>query len=60
MMQIPVVSRLIRKRRLEALVDELGTLEEAMRDCCARIVELTDQGDDLSVSVQELLEALDG
>lgn len=59
-MQIPVLSRLIRKRRLERLVDQLESHETAMRHICAQIAELTDPGDDLAVSCQALIEALDG
>lgn len=58
--RIPLISRAVRRHRINALVEQLGDYETAMRDVCAALIELTDPADDLHVEVQRLLEALDG
>lgn len=59
-MAIPLLSRLMRKRRMALLIDAIELHEGALRDACAALIELTDPDDDLHLEVQRLLEALDG
>ena len=59
-MRVPVLSRFLRKRRVEALVDEIEVHEVRLRDLCAALIELTAPDDDLHVEILRLLEALDG
>lgn len=58
--RLPVLGKVLRKERVMDLVEDLEELEFQMRDVCAAILELTDQGDDLHKEVHELLQALDG
>jgi len=59
-MAFPLLSRLLRQRRIHALVDEIEIHEARLRDLCAALMELTDPDDDLHVEIVRLLEALDG
>jgi hypothetical protein len=59
-MDIPLIPSLVRRRRLNQLIEALGRHEEAMRDLCAAIMELTAPDDDLHVEVRRLLALLDG
>lgn len=60
MNRLPLMWRIHKKKRIAYLIEALGVHETGMRDCCAQLIELTDEGDDLHVEVQRLLEALDG
>lgn len=55
-----MMPRPIRKARLRALVEELASAEADLRDICSSILELTEPGDDLHLSVLAVLQALDG
>jgi hypothetical protein len=59
-MNIPLIGEASRKRRVNRLVAELEGYENAMRDRCAQLMELSHPGDDLYVEVRRLVEALDG
>ena len=58
--KLPVIGKRVRARRIKRLVAALGEHEAAMRDICAALLELTDQGDDLAVEVARILQALEG
>ena len=53
--KLPVLGKVLRKERVMDLVMDLEELEFQMRDVCAAILELTDQGDDLHKEIVELL-----
>ncbi len=55
-----MMPRPIRRARLRALVEDLARAEAEIRDIGAAIVELTEPGDDLHLSVLAVLQALDG
>jgi hypothetical protein len=59
-MRIPLISRALRQRRINGLVDRIALYENELRDNCAQLIELTEPGDDLHVEILRLLEALDG
>jgi hypothetical protein len=59
-MRIPVLSSLQRKRRINALVEEVAFHERQMRNALSQLIELTVQDDDLHTECMRLLEALDG
>lgn len=58
--RVPVLSKLLRRRRMDHLLDHLGELEAQMRGTVAALQELTEPGDDLAVELERLLQALDG
>lgn len=57
---VPVVGKALRKRRINALVDQAAKLENEMRDVLAALIELTEPNDDLHVEVVRIVKALDG
>lgn len=59
-MRIPVISSRLRKKRIDALVEEVSHHERQIRNAMACLIELTVEGDDLHVECRRLLEALDG
>lgn len=60
MIRFSVMGDRSRRRRVDRLVRELEGYEWAMRDRCAQLLELCDQGDDLHVEVLRVLDALEG
>jgi hypothetical protein len=56
----PLIGAATRKRRISRLIDELESCELLMRDLCAQLIELSEDGDDLHVEVRRVLEALEG
>jgi hypothetical protein len=58
--KIPVIGRALRLHHVHLLVDEFQELEAAMRDTGARLIELSDPGDELAAAVQKILTALEG
>ena len=58
-MKVPLFRGRARKKRIDALVDEIGHHERQMRNAVAKLVELTEPGDDLHVECRRLLEQLD-
>lgn len=59
-MEIPLISRAARRRRINHLIDRLSAHESAMRGIAASLLELSDPDDDLSAEVRRLVAALDG
>jgi hypothetical protein len=59
-MEVWVLSKARRRRRINELTDEVAHHERQMRNAVAKLIELTDLGDDLHVECRRLLEALDG
>jgi hypothetical protein len=59
-MGFPLLSRMLRMRRIHHLVDEIEIHEARLRDLCSALIELSDPDDDLHVEIVRLLEALDG
>lgn len=59
-MEIPVISKAARRRRINNLIDRLSAHEAAMRGIAAALLELSDPDDDLSAEVRRLVAALDG
>jgi hypothetical protein len=57
---LPLIGATSRKRRIKRLIDQLEGYERAMRDICAQLIELSDEGDDLHIEVRRILECLDG
>ena len=57
---VPVVGKALKKRRINALVDQAAKLENEMRDVLAALIELTEPNDDLHVEVVRIVKALDG
>lgn len=53
------LSRRGRKQRIEKLLDQLAEQEIALRDTCAALLECTEDGDELALEIQRLLEQLD-
>ena len=47
-----------RKKRIDALVDEIGHHERQMRNALAALIDLSNPGDDLHVECRLLLERL--
>ena len=58
-MRIPLLSHWSRKVRRQALFTEIEMHVDCIRDLSHALLELSDQGDDLSLQVHALLEALD-
>jgi hypothetical protein len=58
-MKVSIFRGRARKQRIDALVEEVGHHERQMRDAVAKLVELTEPGDDLHVECRRLLEQLD-
>jgi hypothetical protein len=59
-MKIPVIRGRARKKRIDALVEEVSHHERQIRNALAGLIELTEKGDDLHIECRRLLEALDG
>jgi uncharacterized coiled-coil DUF342 family protein len=59
-MEIPVIGKALRNRRINRIVSQIESHETAMRDLLHALGELTDEGDDLHAEVRRLLTALDG
>ncbi|MDI9407152.1 MAG: hypothetical protein QM522_10690 [Chitinophagaceae bacterium] len=58
-MEIRIISRGQRQRRLVRLFREVSGYETAMRDRCAQMLELADPDDDFTATARRLLEALE-
>jgi hypothetical protein len=56
----PLIGAVSRKRRINRLINEMESCELLMRDLCAQLIELSEEGDDLHVEVRRVLDALDG
>lgn len=56
---IRFLSRRGRMKRIDALLDQLADQEIALRDTCAALLECTDEGDELALEIQRLLDQLD-
>lgn len=59
-MRIPLIRGRARKKRIDALVEEVAHHERQIRNALSGLIELTEPGDDLHVECRRLLEALDG
>lgn len=59
-MRIPLIRGRARKKRIDALVEEVSHHERQIRNALSALVELTSPGDDLHIECRRLLEALDG
>ena len=59
-MRIPLLSHWSLKVRRQALLTEIEMHVDSIRDLGHALVELSDQGDELSARVLDLLEALEG
>lgn len=59
-LNVPVIGKAFRKRRINRLIVTMSGLELAMRDACAALIELTEPDDDLHVEIVRILKALDG
>lgn len=59
-MGIPLLSQLSLNMRRRALLTEMEMHAESIRDLGHAMLELSDQGDELSARVMDLLEALEG
>jgi hypothetical protein len=59
-MRVPLLSQLCLNLRRRALLTEIEMHAESIRDLGHAMLELSDQGDELSARVLALLEALDG
>ena len=56
---IQFLGRRGRRQRIDQLLDQLADQEMALRDTCAALIEITDEGDELSLEIRRFLEQLD-
>lgn len=59
-MRVPLLSQMSLNMRRRALLTEMEMHVDSIRDLGHAMLELTDQGDEISVRVLDLLEALEG
>lgn len=59
-MKLRLIGSRARKKRINALVEEVAHHERQIRNAVSALIDLTDPEDDLHVECCRLLEALDG
>lgn len=58
-MRLLFLGKMARRKRIHELVEEVDFHERQLRNAVAKLVELTDEGDDLHMECRRLLEQLE-